>query len=80
MLHVSVAKSLDRKSLNNPLGCIELTYTKSIDMLNKNTPGVKSKAKLEASVSSYSYKQLKSVISAWWRPRPKLFASNIATM
>ena len=41
MLHVSVAKSLDRKSLNSPLGCIQLTYTKSINMPNKNTPGVK---------------------------------------
>ena len=26
---------------NSPLGCIQLTYIKSIDMLNKNTPGVK---------------------------------------
>ena len=33
-------------------------------MLNKNTPGVKkSKAKSEAPVSSYSYMELKSVIS-----------------
>ena len=29
-----------RKSLNSPLGCIQLTCSKSIDMLNKNTPGV----------------------------------------
>ena len=37
---------------------------KSIDMLNKNTPGVKkSEAKSEAPVSSYSYMRLKSVIS-----------------
>ena len=58
-------KSLDRKSENQKitgqscLGCIQLTYsthTKSIDMLNKNTPGVKkSEAKSEAPVSSYSY-------------------------
>ena len=26
---------------NSPLGCIQLTYIKSIDMQNKNTPGVK---------------------------------------
>ena len=40
------------------------TYTKSIDMLSKNTPGVKkSEAKSEAPVSSYSYMRLKSVIS-----------------
>ena len=26
---------------NSPQGCIQLTYIKSIDMLNKNTPGVK---------------------------------------
>ena len=33
-------------------------------MLNKNTPGAnKSEAKSEAPVSSYSYTQLKSVIS-----------------
>ena len=39
-------------------------YTKSIDMLSKNTPGVKkSEAKSEAPVSSYSYMRLKSVIS-----------------
>ena len=31
-------KSLDRKSVNNPLGYIQL---KSIDMLNKNTQGAK---------------------------------------
>ena len=47
-----------------PQGCIQLTYIKSIDMLNKNTPGVKkSEAKSEAPVSYYSYKQLESVIS-----------------
>ena len=36
-------KSLDWKSLrNSPLGCTEqLTYIKSIDMLNKNTQGAK---------------------------------------
>ena len=56
--------SLDRKSLHSPLGCIQLTYIKSIDMLNKNTPGVKkSEAKSDAPASSYSYKRLKSVIS-----------------
>ena len=38
-----LCKSWDRKSLNSPLGCIQLTYIKSIDMLNKNTPGVKKK-------------------------------------
>ena len=26
---------------NSPLGCIQLTYIKNIDKLNKNTPGVK---------------------------------------
>ena len=37
---------------------------KNIDMLNKNTPGIKkSEAKLEAPVSSYSYTPLKSMIS-----------------
>ena len=60
-----VAKSLDtgNHSGNCPLECIQLTYIKSIDMLNKNTPGVKkSEAKSEAP-ESYSYKRLKSVIS-----------------
>ena len=43
-----LCKSRDRKSLSSPLGCIQLTYTKSIDMLNKNTPGEKkSEAKEE---------------------------------
>ena len=32
-----LCKLQDRKSLNSPLGCIQLTYTKSIDMLNKST-------------------------------------------
>ena len=32
-------------------------------MQSKNAPGVKSEAKLEAPVSSYSYTQLKSVVS-----------------
>ena len=51
-----LCKSRDRKSLSSPLGCIQLTCTKSIDMLNKNTPGEKkSEAKSEAPVSSYSY-------------------------
>ena len=36
-----LCKSQDRKSLSSPLGCIQLTYAKSIDMLNKNTPGDK---------------------------------------
>ena len=36
-----LCESQDRKSLNSPLECIQLAYTKSIDMLNKNTPGVK---------------------------------------
>ena len=37
-----LCKSRDRKSPNSLLGCIQLTYTKSIDyMLNKNTPSVK---------------------------------------
>ena len=37
---------------------------KSIDMLNKSTPGVKkSEAKSEAPVSSYSCTRLKTVIS-----------------
>ena len=59
-----LCKSRDRKSLSSPLGCIQLTYAKSIDMLNKNTPGEKkSEAKSEAPVSSYSYMRLKSVIS-----------------
>ena len=59
-----LCKSRDRKSLNSPLGCIQLTCIKSIDMLNKNTPGVqKSEAKLETPVSSYSYTRLNSVIS-----------------
>ena len=59
-----LCKSRDRKSLSSPLGCIQLTYTKSSDMLNKNTPGEKkSEAKSEAPVSSYSYMRLKSVIS-----------------
>ena len=39
-----LCKSRDRKSLNSPLGCIQLTYTKSIDMLNK-TPQVKKEAR-----------------------------------
>ena len=39
-------------------------HKKCIDMLNKNSPGVKkSEAKSEALASSYSYTQLKSVIS-----------------
>ena len=47
-----------------PLATNLRTYTKSIDMLSKNTPGVKiSEAKSEAPVSSYSYMRLKSVIS-----------------
>ena len=62
-MHSMLCKSLDRKSLNSPLECIQLTYIKTIDMLNKNTPGVKSEAKSEAPVSSYSYTRLKSVIS-----------------
>ena len=63
-------KSLDRKSENHWTVLTGMyptnlhTGTKSIDMLNKNTPGVEnSKAKSEAPVSSYSYMQLKSVIS-----------------
>ena len=56
MLHVSVAKSLDRKSLNSPLGCIQLTYTKSIDMLNKNTPGARPKLFISNNVKSITYK------------------------
>ena len=39
--HSMLCISLDRKSLHNPLGCIQLTYIKSIDMLNKNTLGIK---------------------------------------
>ena len=59
-----LCKSRDRKSLSSPLGCVQLTCTKSIYMLNKNTPGEKkSEAKSEAPVSSYSYMRLKSVIS-----------------
>ena len=59
-----LCKSRDRKSRDSPLGCIQLTYIKSIDMLSKNTPGVKkSEAKSEAPVSSYSYTRLKCVIS-----------------
>ena len=43
------------------MGCLQLTYIKSIDMLNKNTPGVKkSEAKSEAPDSSYSCKRLVS--------------------
>ena len=42
---------------------MQLTYIKSIDMLNKNTPGAKNEAKLEAPVSSYSNTRLKSMIS-----------------
>ena len=62
-IHSMLCKSPDRKSLNSPLGCIQLTYIKSIDMLSKNIPGViKSEAKLEVPVSSYSYTRLKSVI------------------
>ena len=70
-------KSRDRKSLNSPLGCIQLTYTKSIDMLNK-TPQVKKKseAKSEAPVSSYSYMQLKSVISGWGQGPSCLLATD----
>ena len=29
-----------------PLGCIQLTYIKGIDMLNKNTPGVKKRGQV----------------------------------
>ena len=59
-----LCKSRDKKSLNSPLGCIQLTCTKSIDMLNKSTPDVKkSETKSEAPVSSYSCNRLKSVIS-----------------
>ena len=59
-----LCKSQDRKLQDSPLGCIQLTYTKSIDMLNKNTLAVKkNEAKSEAPVSSYSYTRLKSVIS-----------------
>ena len=36
-----LCKSQDRKSLNSSMGCIQLSYIKSFDMLNKNTPGVK---------------------------------------
>ena len=50
-----LCKLLDRKSLNSSVGCIciaqQLTYTKRIDMLTKNTPGVKSEAKSEAQVT-----------------------------
>ena len=58
-----LCKSQDRQSLNSPLACIQLTYIKSIDMLNKNTPGKKNQAKSKVPVSSYSYTRLKSVIS-----------------
>ena len=52
------------RSGNSPLGCIQLAYIKSIDMLDKNTPGVKkSKAKSEAPVSFNLCTRLKSVIS-----------------
>ena len=47
---------------NSPLGCIQLTYIKSIDMLNKNLGVKQSEAKSEAP-ESYLCKQLKSVIS-----------------
>ena len=63
MLHAGVNHWTGNHSGNSPLGCIQLTYIKSIDMLNKNTPGVKkSEAKSEAP-ESYSCKRLKSVIS-----------------
>ena len=42
---------------NSPQGCIQLTYIKSIDMLNKNTPGPGVK-KSEAKSESYSCKRL----------------------
>ena len=59
-----LCKSRDRKSLNTPLaGCVQLTYIKSIDMLNKTPRCKKSEAKSEAPVSSYSYTRLKNVIS-----------------
>ena len=66
-----LCESLDRKSEITgqstrmyPLATNPATYTKSIDMLSKNTPGVKkSEAKSEAPVSSYSYMRLKSVMS-----------------
>ena len=44
VINFMLCKSLDRTwnhSNNSPLGCIQLIYIKSIDMLNKNTPGVK---------------------------------------
>ena len=62
-LHAAcVAKSLNagNDSGNCPLECIQLTYIKSIDMLNKNTPGVEAKSEAP---ESYSNKRLKSVIS-----------------
>ena len=56
IVHSMLYKSQDRKSLNSPLGCIQLTYIKSIDMPSKNTTGVqKSEAKSEAPISSYSH-------------------------
>ena len=49
---------------------VMLTCIKSIDMLNKNTPGAKkSEAKSEAPVSSYSNTRLKKC-DIWRRPRP----------
>ena len=73
-------KSLDRKSGNHSTVHWDVyngsvAYTKSIDMLGKNTPGVKkSEAKLEAPVSSYSYIRLKSVISGGGQLRPLILA------
>ena len=60
-----LCKSPDRKSLNSPLGCVQLTYIKSIDIYakQKHTRGKKSKAKSEALVNSYSCIRLKSMIS-----------------
>ena len=66
-----LCESLDRKSeipgqstRMYPLVTNLHTQKVSIDMLRKNTPGVKkSEAKSEAPVSSYSYMRLKSVIS-----------------
>ena len=45
-------------------------------MLNKNTPGAKNKAKSKVPDSSYSYIQLKSLISGGGQGPTELFASN----
>ena len=39
---------MGQESLNSPLGCIQLTYIKSIDMLNKKTPGVKKRGQVRS--------------------------------